>query len=100
MKIGLVLSLVMLLAVLFDSSVFGGNFRFYSKWVECGQKPLRDSGYPGGGVRFYEPAPSFQPIFRGGTHEKYFCTPLEAEQAGVSANPDTYEFPNLDQSKE
>lgn len=85
---------VILILLAFDLSPFGGNIRFYSKWVECGQKPVatRGSGYMNAGAIHYiepSPLPGFHPTLG------YFCTPLEAERAGYSANPDTYSFPHL-----
>ena len=80
--------------VAFELSPFGGNAPFYAKWIECGQKPVATavSGYlNSGAVHYYEPSsfPGLHPTI------DYFCTPLEAELAGYSANPNTYEFPNI-----
>lgn len=77
---------------------FGGNIRFYSEWVRCGRGPLVERALPGGGVRFYAPAPAVG-IFRG-YQTKYYCTPLEAEKAGLSADPHQYQFPELDRVKQ
>lgn len=88
---------VILIAVLvaFELSPFGGNVRFYAKWIECGRKPVASDISIGLGAQvsnYVEPAP-FQPARFG--QPEYFCTPLEAELAGYSANPNTYEFPNI-----
>ena len=96
----LVIVLVIIIGFLaFDLSGFGGNIRFYTKWVECGQKPVgtRGSGlFNTGAIHYVEP-PSWA-LSR--PYMGYFCTPLEAEQAGYSANPDTYEFPHIKQARE
>ena len=82
------------LLVVFDLSPFGGNVHFYTSWASCGQKPVATagSGYlNSGAIHYYEPSwlPGLHPTI------EYFCTPIEAEQAGYSASPDQYEFPNL-----
>jgi hypothetical protein len=90
--IGVLAVVVLLLA--FDLSPFGGNMKFYSTWIRCGQKPVATAGsgyFNVGAAHYYEPS-SFP-----GLHVTidYFCTPLEAEQAGYSANPNSYSFPHL-----
>lgn len=75
--------------ILFDISPLGGNIRFYTKWVECKQKPLQTASAPG--IAWYEESP-FIGIARGSL---WFCTPLEAEQAGYSASPKYYTFPHI-----
>lgn len=72
----------------------GGNTRFYTTWIYCGQKPVatEDSMQSGSLVIYH-----YEPTALPGVHASwnYFCTPLEAEQAGYSASPTQYEFPNL-----
>lgn len=94
-KITILALTILVLLLAFDLSPLGGNIRFYTKWSECSERPLRTNAYPGGGVQWYEKAPVFQPAFRGGNHETYFCSPLDAERAGFSADSDVYRFPNL-----
>lgn len=95
-----VIIVVVLLAVIvaFDLSPIGGNTRFYSKWVECGQKPVASdvSLNVGAHPPSYTIPPNIAVIRLSPT---YFCTPLEAEQAGYSANSDRYEFPHLKTSQ-
>lgn len=81
--------------VVFELSPFGGNVRFYAKWIECGQKPIASDVSMGFGakVKNYTTPSAFQPLRFG--QPSYFCTPLEAEIAGYSANPSRYEFPNI-----
>lgn len=76
---------------------WSGQTQFYGKWVECGQKPLRakGSGPMNAGAIHYVEMPPFNVWIPAG---KYFCTPLEAEQAGYSASPDTYTFPHIEES--
>lgn len=90
--IWIVVSVVLLIS--FDLSPFGGNIRFYSTWINCGQKPFEmRSGYLGVGALYYQDAKAFEPIRFG--YSRYYCTPLEAEQAGLSASPDHYEYKYL-----
>lgn len=81
------------LLILFDLSPFGGNIRFYSKWAECGVKPVQVDSKPGGGIVWYEESPAFITIFR---NQSWKCTPVEAERAGYSANEHYYSTPGLD----
>lgn len=94
-----IIGVLLALVLAFDLTPFGGNIRFYAKWVECGQKPVgtRGSGFlNAGAVHYVEP-----PVLAlGRPYDKYFCTPLEAEQAGYSANPHTYEFPHITKARE
>lgn len=81
--------------IIFDLSPFGGNVRFYAKWIECGQKPVATdiSLGLGASVKHYVEPPSFQLVRFG--QPDYFCTPLKAELAGYSANSSVYEFPHI-----
>lgn len=91
----LVIGAVIIIAIiLFDLSPFGGNIRFYAKWASCGQKPVATagSGYFNAGVPHYY-TPPVAAIARGTS--QYFCTPIQAERAGYSANENTYDFPHL-----
>ena len=93
-KRSVAIGIFLALLLVFDLSPFGGNIRFYMKWAECGQKPVgtRGSGLMNTGAIHYVEPSTFS-ISR--PYSDYFCTPLEAEQAGFSANPDYYEFPHL-----
>lgn len=51
-----------------------------------------DPDFGGGSIQDYAFAPTFSLIRLS---PEYFCTPLEAEQAGYSASPHQYEFPHL-----
>lgn len=75
-------------------SPIGHNTEFYVKWLSCGQQPLQARGKIASPLVWYEPSPMIQ-VFRPSS--TYFCTPLEAEQAGYSASPDRYDFPHLKQ---
>lgn len=92
--ISVAIILVVAALIVFELSPFGGNIRFYAKWIECGKRPVATagSGYLNGGAIHYYNASSWP-----GMHPtiEYFCTPLEAELAGYSANPNSYEFPNI-----
>lgn len=90
----MVIGVVLLLALLFDLSPFGGNIRFYSKWKECGMRPVigHGSGYFNSEVPSYSEAPQFA-LSRQDTW--VYCTPLEAEEHGFSASSKKYEAPEL-----
>ena len=82
---------IILLWLIFDIFI-GGNIRFYSRWVECGQKPVAlvpGSGLFGVGVPHYY-VPSYVSLIRGPID--YSCTAHEAELGGYSANERQYEF--------
>lgn len=83
------------LFILFELIPFVGNVGFYSKWIECGQKPvvIQGSGFLNAGVSSYSTPPSLQ-LFPG--ERTYFCTPFDAEKHGYSASSESYEFPVLE----
>ena len=82
------------LALVYDFYV-ADNIRFYANWVRCGQRPVGTAGkgFLGSGVPHYID----QPLISGFRDViDYKCSPLEAERAGYSANPEVYEMPHLD----
>lgn len=90
------LIVVLAVVLLFDViTPFGGQLRFYAKWIECGGRPYATAGWiwNTAGISHYEPAPTFM-VDRGGFNP-YFCTPKEAELAGYSASEYQYDYPNL-----
>lgn len=92
--IGWSIVIILLLVVIIDLTPFGGNIKFYAKWIECGQKPVivHGSGFKKGHPGYYEEQ-SVVSISRG--YGPFFCSPLDAEKAGYSASPTGYEFPHL-----
>lgn len=97
-RIGIIVVIVLIVFVLLEVGQLGGNTRFYATWIMCGQKPVvsQGPGYLNSGVNhYYEPSPW------PGIHlvVNYYCSPLEAEKAGYSANPNQYEFPHLEQNR-
>ena len=84
------------LAVLFDVSPVGGNnIQYYVKVIQCGRVP-QVSMYPTSGIKWYaEARHTFRIGELGG--DTYFCTPLEAEQAGYSAEPSRFVQPHMEQ---
>lgn len=91
----IILTVIFFIWLAFDASGFGGNIRFYNKWIECGGKPVVTNPEPdfgGGSIRDYGTAPTVSLIRFSPT---YFCTPLQAEEAGYSASPQQYTFPHL-----
>lgn len=92
----IVVGIVVGLFVITEVADVTGQVRFYTTWATCGQRPMvADPGIEigGGSVGDYAPAPIFS-VLR--PFESYHCTPLEAEKAGLSANPEIYEFPHLE----
>lgn len=87
---------VVFLIVLFDLSGIGGNVRFYGKWIECGHRPVVTNpggDFGGGSVQDYAQAPTFKLVRKSPV---YYCSPIEAERAGFSADPNYYSFPHLE----
>ncbi|MFZ1801379.1 MAG: hypothetical protein WAW62_03400 [Candidatus Saccharimonas aalborgensis] len=82
-------ALVVLIA--YDLSPYGGVMALAKKYIECGRRPVESGVVFGGGVKYYIDAWS-EP---GLGYHTYFCTPLEAEKAGYSANKTEYVFPHL-----
>ncbi len=78
----------------FDLSGIGGNIRFYTKWIACGQKPVQKGLMFASNMNFYEESPVFTPIRLS---PPLFCSPLEAEMSGYSASSDDYTYPHLDE---
>lgn len=76
---------------LFYDLAFGGNLRFYARWIECGTKPLGSGVQLAGHVTHYVDSPYFS-LFRSAP---LFCSPREAELQGYSASWDHYRFPHL-----
>ena len=89
--IGLIFGIMLMFSCI-ELSPFGGQVEFYSKWMSCGQKPVREPAHFDN-MKYYEESPNID-LFRL-RPQAYFCTPLEAEKAGYSANQNSYEFPNL-----
>jgi len=89
----LVLVVGLLLIGTYDCFI-GGNARFYAKWISCGQRPVTTNPtlLLAGHVQYYDKAPPFSLVRMS---PEYFCTPLEAEQAGYSASKHEYQFPNM-----
>ena len=88
-SIGVILAAAIL--VVFELSPIGGNVSLYTNWIQCGRKPIA-SDLSKDYVKYYYESSSWP-----GMHPtiEYFCTPLEAELAGYSANPNQYEFPHI-----
>ena len=92
-KIWITVAGIFLALILIYDFTIPRNIYFYAKWVQCGQRPVgsRGSGLFNVGVPHYEKVSLFR-LFRG--HIDYYCSPLEAERAGYSADPDNYRFPH------
>lgn len=90
----IVIAILFITTLAYDFSPFGGNITFYSNWIRCGQKPLHEVKQFMGDVSYYEEPKTFQPL-RYFPSNQYYCTPLEAEQAGLSDNSYTMRRPHL-----
>ncbi|MEO8691478.1 MAG: hypothetical protein ABI397_01690 [Candidatus Saccharimonas sp.] len=96
-RTAIVVGVVLALLIIIDLTPFGGNIAAYTKWAQCGHRPVGTSfgGAFTNGLPYYTEAEDFG-LFRGAT--PYFCTPMDAERAGYSTNEDHYDFPNLPKS--
>lgn len=97
-KILVIAILILVSIVIVDiKTPFGGNLLFYSKWIQCGERPYRKTGLPGAGLQAYEKAPIILP-WRG-MGQDYYCTALEAEKDGLSSDPHVFSFPELEKEE-
>lgn len=89
----IVVGMLLLIVGVYDLCV-ADNTRFYTNWVRCGERPVgaRSRGLFGVGAPHYINQPLLSG-FRDVTD--YYCTPLEAERAGYSANPEVFDYPHL-----
>lgn len=94
-----VIAAILMVGILIDVSPFGGNIRFYAKWISCGEKPVAQNTELTVGIRIksYIANPPIYYAYR--SQPEYFCTALEAEQAGYSASSERYYFPELEKAR-
>lgn len=78
----IVIFIIIAVMVVADLTFFGDNLRMYSKWLECGQKPVEVTSLPGSGMEGYRDAASFEFIRLG--HLTFYCSAEQAEAAGYS----------------
>ena len=86
----IIIIVFLFLVVFFDLSSFQGNMgniRFYTKWAQCGRKPLHTTSAPGAGIIWYVESPTVAIVRAGGP---YFCTPEEAGAAGYASSRNGY----------
>jgi len=95
LNIALVVVCGLVLLVLFDifTPVFGGQVRFYAKWMECGRVPFSKIERYGSHVDSYATSSALKPFRENRT--SYFCNERQAELSGLSANAYSYDFPHL-----
>ncbi len=99
-SIAIAAGVILALWLAIDAIGIGGNIRFYAKWLECGQKPVVeaiDSIGPDYGPFYYHSPPTFS-LFRLSPDQ--FCTPIEAERSGLSAEKNNWRFPHLEAAGE
>lgn len=63
-----------------DLTFLGDNIRVYSKWIQCGERPVEIVSTPGAGREWYQEVRTFE-LMRFG-NSTYFCSAHEAETAG------------------
>lgn len=96
---GLVVVCVAAFLLLVAISPLGQNIQFYSKWSQCGQKPVSTLGpgfNPAHASHYFE-SPTFSVIRQS---IDFYCTPRDAELHGYSANENQYDFPHLKPNEE
>lgn len=88
---------VLAIILIYLLSPLSGQVQFYSKWIKCGQKPVAKAGpgIGGAGAVYYREVATINPIRY---IQEYYCSPLDAEKAGISADPNYYEFPELEKA--
>lgn len=87
-----VVGIFLCIVLVIDLTPLGGNIPMYINAIRCGHLPLQDEVMYTGQIPHYGQAPTFD-ILRG--YGKYYCTPEEAERAGLSADERYYSFPHL-----
>lgn len=86
--------LAVIIGLFWFDSVFVGSVPFYAKWIQCGQKPVeRQVKLASSASWYHEVGPIRLPAWPA-TND-FFCTPHDAEMAGISASQYGYEFPHL-----
>lgn len=90
--ISIIVVVFLVLADIF-TPIWGGQVKFYAKWIECGRLPVEETGLWAHNIEFYKSAQRLN-LFRS-NDTKYFCTEKEAELSGLSSNPNSYDFPHL-----
>lgn len=72
-------------AVLMDTIV-GGNILFYTKWIECGRKPVQlyTNTFWNAADYYYSSPAAIDPL-RG--NHRYVCTESEAKNMGYRERP-------------
>lgn len=86
-----VIGMAFVLVILLEASGFGGQIKFYAKWIECGRKPFK-SGIVFKNTIHYVRSPTFSLLRLQPT---YFCSEKEAELRGFSAQSTSPHYPHL-----
>ena len=92
-KIVIISSIVITVVLIDLFAFFGGHLRYSWNWIRCGGTLYQSDSKLWSGVRHYRSVPAVS-LFHQHV-DTYYCSPLEAERAGLSADPDTYRFPHL-----
>lgn len=86
----LVIVIIILLVVLFDMTPYGGNIVFYSKWIQCGRRPVQVASAPGSA--WSEEAP----LFAVPRTQVLYCTSAQAASNGYDGAPMSVSEPSHD----
>lgn len=90
----IVLASLIAALILLDLSPFGGNYRMYTAWIQCGKKPV--AAYNAFGDKLYY-SPSLYSPFQLFQPTSYYCSSDEAEAAGYRASLSYQTNPSQDQ---
>ena len=91
----IIIVFVLVVLVLFDlfTPIMGGQIRYYTNWISCGQRPEQEKSDFGGHIEYHEKS-SIVSLMRD-NRTKYYCTAREAELGGLSNESTTYSFPHI-----
>lgn len=88
----IVVVMVIMTPIIAYDLILGGNMQFYSKWIQCGQRPQETDVTLGQGLPTY----SEGRLFAMWREHEFYCTPLEAERDGKSTSSGQWSQPHLD----
>lgn len=87
----ILLSSIFSITILLDLIGFGGNIRYYAKWVTCFEKPVATRPYffgDGTDSYYYRDKPFSSSYYS--LDSPYFCNPTDAELHGYSFDHSTF----------
>ena len=87
----ILLSVIFGVTIFLDLIGFGGNIRYYAKWVTCLEKPVATKPYffgDGTDSYYYRNKPFNSSYYS--LDSPYFCNPKDAELHGYSSDHSTF----------